>query len=806
MIIETFRDKEIKLMKYYYDKYIIYLREERSFSEYTVQNHKESLNFFFRFCKSRGLKDVFDLTREQLEKFEEYLYRYKKAGGEGLSFLTQCQRISNIKSFFSWLIKRNYALINTASELELPRKGKQMPRHVLTIKEAEKILQKPDVSLNTGIRDKAILETFYSSGIRRCELINLKLNDIDFKHGTLMIRHGKGAKDRIVPVGQRALNSIENYIKNVRVSFQKEISKDILFLSKEGLPLRAHYLGGLVKDYIKASGVNKSGSCHLFRHTMATLMLENGANVKHVQQILGHAKLETTQIYTHVSLRKLKEVYLNTHPSAKLNGASFRKSVSLAVKINKKPVNKTKNKRSLLNELLTADDIKNIINQIDINHYIGIRDRTILEIFLSTGITRKEIIDLMIYQVNRSEGTITINESKIKLDESAARWLNIYLNKSRKYFSKSKSGYLFLSQKASKLNIDNFGRIFNRYLLKAKINKVFTCKSFRESRDKNNLKDLTLRFMHTAKKIKLKKDTISFYLDKHLQYLKIKNYAKNTITERKRCVNKFINWCKIKNLEKPVDINPEIMREYQRYIYNLCNERTREPLSINRRHSLLDHVILFFSWSARRNYVLYNPAADIELPKIPKTLPKHILTVEEIEKIFSTPDINTVPGIRDRTILELLYSTGIRRAELSNIKIKDINIKKQTILITNRHLPLSKRALEWLLIYLNKSRPSLLKDINTDHLFLTAWGSKLCGVSITNIVREYIKKAELGKEGSSLLFRHAMATQMLENGADLRYIQQMLGHKSIETTKIYTNVSIARLKEIHTKTHPSGLS
>ena len=182
----------------------------------------------------------------------------------------------------------------------------------------ELVLQQPNIADVVGIRDRAILETLYSTGMRRTELLRLKLPEIDRHRGLITIRAGKGKKDRVVPIGERALAWIDKYLNEVRPQFVCEPDDGTVFLTGQGEPFSPNHLSALARVYVEASQIGKNGACHLFRHTMATLMLEHGADIRFIQQMLGHAKLDTTQIYTHVSIRALKEIHSATHPSARL--------------------------------------------------------------------------------------------------------------------------------------------------------------------------------------------------------------------------------------------------------------------------------------------------------------------------------------------------------------------------------------------------------------------------------------------------------------------------------------------------------
>ena len=192
------------------------------------------------------------------------------------------------------------------------------------------MLQQPDVHTTEGLRDRAILETFYSTGMRRLEVANLKLYDIDRERGTVVIRQGKGKRDRHIPIGERALGWIAKYVSDARPDLLAAADDGTLFLDSMGEPFDRVYLTSVVRGYIRKAKIGKTGGCHLFRHTVATLMLENGADIRIIQELLGHAKLTTTELYTRVSINLLKQVYLATHPGASLNRSAPAKSAAAA--------------------------------------------------------------------------------------------------------------------------------------------------------------------------------------------------------------------------------------------------------------------------------------------------------------------------------------------------------------------------------------------------------------------------------------------------------------------------------------------
>lgn len=287
-----------------------------NYSEYTAEVRVVYLTWFSAWLEVRGISRPAEVTKPILERYQRALYHHRKADGKPLTFGSQATQLSAVRSFFRWLARQNRILYNPASELELPRIERRLPRHVLTAAEAELVLGQADPATARGLRDRAIMEVLYSTGMRRREVLGLSLYDLDAERGTVMIRQGKGKKDRMVPVGERAIAWCDRYLTEVRPRYALEPDPGVLFLSTEGTTFTPNRLTALVRDYIDAADLGKRGSCHLFRHTCATLMLEGGADIRFIQQLLGHADLSTTQVYTQVSIRKLQQIHRATHPSA----------------------------------------------------------------------------------------------------------------------------------------------------------------------------------------------------------------------------------------------------------------------------------------------------------------------------------------------------------------------------------------------------------------------------------------------------------------------------------------------------------
>ena len=290
----------------------------RNFSAHTIIDRRHGLSRFILWCAERGLERPNEVTKPVLERYQRHLYYRRKPNGEPLSFRTQAQRLVPIRAWFKWLTRENHILSNPASELELPRPEKRLPALVLSAEEVEAILAVPDVTEPLGLRDRAIMEVLYATAIRRSELTNLKLLDVDHARCILMIRQGKGNKDRVVPLGERAKAWLAAYHDKVRPGLVTGRDPGHLFLSRDGRPLEPKRLSEKVRGYVEAAGTAKPGSCHLLRHTAATLMLEGGADIRFIQALLGHESLETTQIYTRVSAAKLAEIHAATHPGARL--------------------------------------------------------------------------------------------------------------------------------------------------------------------------------------------------------------------------------------------------------------------------------------------------------------------------------------------------------------------------------------------------------------------------------------------------------------------------------------------------------
>jgi integrase/recombinase XerD len=296
----------------------------QNYSEYTLKGLRINMGYFIVWCEERGMRRPEEVTRAALEHYRQYIFNYRrKDNSEPLSLISQTYRLSAVRTFFRWMTRQHHLLYNPASELDLPRKRKGLPRHVLTVAEMEQVINAPNIrdASGLGVRDRAMLEALYSTGMRRAELVGLRIDDIDLARGTIFIQQGKGKKDRIVPIGARALAWIEKYRYEVRPRYLDGEESGMLFLARHGDAMTGKQLSGIVKKAIDHAALERfaktppNAACHLFRHACATHMLEGGADIRFIQALLGHEDMSTTQIYTRVSIGKLKEVHDATHPA-----------------------------------------------------------------------------------------------------------------------------------------------------------------------------------------------------------------------------------------------------------------------------------------------------------------------------------------------------------------------------------------------------------------------------------------------------------------------------------------------------------
>lgn len=296
---------------YLSENYIHYLSIEKGLANNSIEAYLRDISKFFMFINDELKMDV-----NQIESIsKEHLLKYfKQINIEGLSKRTQARYIASLKSYFRFLIREAVIKKDPTDIIDTPKKDKKLPDY-LSIDEIEKLLQSIDVTTTLGYRDRTMLEITYGAGLRVSELLSLKTEDINLELGFIRC-YGKGNKERIIPIGEIALDFLNIYLENIRPKIQKNIKNKELFLNSRGKSMSRQGFFKILLNYGNKAGIKKHLSPHTLRHSFATHLLENGADLRSVQEMLGHSDISTTEIYTHLSMKQIKKVYDKTHPRA----------------------------------------------------------------------------------------------------------------------------------------------------------------------------------------------------------------------------------------------------------------------------------------------------------------------------------------------------------------------------------------------------------------------------------------------------------------------------------------------------------
>ena len=294
----------------YIKGFIMYLKIEKSLSLNSVSAYRRDIFKLNQFLEEKK----YDITPDKINK--EHLNEFLVSlGVQNINPRSQARIISGIKAFFKYLLLEDFIKVNPSELLEGPKLGRVLP-DTLSIAEINSLINAVDLSKPEGQRNKAILETLYSSGLRVSELVNLKLSNVYFNDGFLKIT-GKGNKERLAPIGNIAMKQIKLYIESSRVHLNiKKGNEDILFLNRRGNKLSREMIFMIIKELCKTIGLKKVISPHTFRHSFATHLIEGGADLRAVQEMLGHESITTTEIYTHINKEYLRDTILQFHPRA----------------------------------------------------------------------------------------------------------------------------------------------------------------------------------------------------------------------------------------------------------------------------------------------------------------------------------------------------------------------------------------------------------------------------------------------------------------------------------------------------------
>lgn len=294
-------------MEVFLREYLSSLELERNLSINTIKSYKNDLTSLLNFLNEKNLAEPSDVSYQHLVAFFKLLNKL------GLSSRSSARYYSSVKGFFTYLFANGYLEKDPTEKLSAPKVSKGLPI-VLNMNEIEKILDCPNISTKLGLRDKTLLETFYACGLRVSELINLKVSDLFLNEEVIRV-FGKGSKERLVPIGSSAIKWIEEYLKKSRpLLMKKSKSENILFLNNRGTKLSRMGVWKIVNQNVEAAGIKKDVHPHTFRHSFATHLLEGGADLRAVQEMLGHADISTTQIYTHLDRDYIRQIHKEFHP------------------------------------------------------------------------------------------------------------------------------------------------------------------------------------------------------------------------------------------------------------------------------------------------------------------------------------------------------------------------------------------------------------------------------------------------------------------------------------------------------------
>jgi integrase/recombinase XerC len=302
-------------MQEVFNKYIQYLEVEQNASPYTIRNYitdvcgSKNIKGLFAFLKEKGINSLGDVDRTVLRDYMAYLME------QGVVKASIARRLSAIRSFYRYLVREGILPASPVERTSSPKLDKRLPSF-LTLGEVERLLNAPDPSTPQGQRDRALLELLYASGLRVSELVNLDLGEINLDTNEIRV-WGKGSKERMVLMGKPASEALHNYLEQGRPKLLGEKKTSALFINRYGQRIPERRVQKMLEDYAKKAGIEKRVHPHILRHTFATHLLDGGADLRVVQELLGHAQLSSTQIYTHVTKSQARKVYLSAHPMAK---------------------------------------------------------------------------------------------------------------------------------------------------------------------------------------------------------------------------------------------------------------------------------------------------------------------------------------------------------------------------------------------------------------------------------------------------------------------------------------------------------
>lgn len=294
------------------DRFVEYL-QSRNYSENTVFLYRKASRQLLEFLAAENVESLAGLTRSHIESYRMKLF-YERYKGKPLAVTTQSMRLTAIRRFVRFLVRQDYLLVDVADGLEMPRLPDALPRQVLTEREAVRLVESPDTNDLLGLRDRAILEMLYGTGLRNGEMVRLTLDEIDWGYHCIRLIKGKGGKPRVVPMGEEAEIWLQEYLQKVRPTYVRDNSNQRVFLTFRGTAFQTESMVDVVIRAARKIGLDKPATPHVLRHSCATHMLKRGANLRYLQAMLGHSSSQTTERYTRVEVSDLRQVVLRCHP------------------------------------------------------------------------------------------------------------------------------------------------------------------------------------------------------------------------------------------------------------------------------------------------------------------------------------------------------------------------------------------------------------------------------------------------------------------------------------------------------------
>ena len=288
------------------DQFLHYLTVEKGLSKKTLEAYSHDLNRWMGYLESKGIQDVLRVSPLDVKAFLMGLRHH------GLSHRSLVRNLVAIRTFFRFLTEDGKLNVNPVEELESPQLSRKLPE-ILSLKEVERLLEQPDLKTPLGIRDRAMLEMLYATGMRVSELVHLPLNQINLEGGYVLL-YGKGSKERVVPLGKESIQWVTLYLDTVRGHLARGRETPFLFVNRSGRGMSRQRFWKSIKGYGQKAAIRKRVTPHLLRHSFASHLLERGADLRSVQMMLGHADISTTQIYTHVTGERLKRIHERHHP------------------------------------------------------------------------------------------------------------------------------------------------------------------------------------------------------------------------------------------------------------------------------------------------------------------------------------------------------------------------------------------------------------------------------------------------------------------------------------------------------------